>query len=87
MIRRAAGHPTPIRTALLALCVAGLASLAGCEKSQKLDTSAKKPDAHPWDASDAANPAYSVAGFKAGDKTAWEEQLRKRAQAQNDYVR
>ena len=87
MSRRAGVKPTTIRTVVLALCVAGIAALAGCEKSQKLDTSVKKPDAHPWDASDAANPAYSVAGFKTGDKTAWEEQLRKRAQAQNDYVR
>lgn len=87
MSRRAAVNLTTFRTATLVLCMAGLAALAGCEKSQTLDTSVKKPDAHPWDASNAANPAYSVAGFKTGDKTAWEEQLRKRAQAQNDYVR
>jgi hypothetical protein len=37
--------------------------------------------------SDAANPAFKAPGWKDGDKTAWEEQLRKRNQAQNDYAR
>nr|WP_217283833.1 hypothetical protein [Aquabacterium terrae] len=64
------------------------AALAGCgERSQKLDQTARKPDAQPWSASDAATPAFLASGWKVGDKTAWEEQIRKRAQAQNDYVR
>ncbi len=29
---------------------------------------------------------YAVPGWKAGDKTAWERQLRTRAQGQNDYA-
>ena len=63
-------------------------ALAGCgDKAQTLDASAKKPDAQPWAVSDSATPAFAAAGWKAGDKTAWEEQIRKRNQAQNDYVR
>ena len=63
-------------------------SLAACgEKAQTLDASAKRPDAAPWAVSDAANPAFKAPGWKDGDKTAWEEQLRKRNQAQNDYAR
>ena len=64
-----------------------LGGLAGCEKPQTLDASARKPDAAAWMESEAANPAYRAPGWKAGDKTAWEEQIRKRNQAQNDYVR
>lgn len=70
------------------LCLAlGLALSACGERSQRLEQAAKKPDAQPWAASDAANPAYLAPGWKMGDKSAWEEQLRKRNQAQNDYVR
>ena len=71
------------------VCAAvALLALAGCgDKVQTLDASARKVDAQAWSVSDAANPAFAAPGWKAGDKTAWEEQLRKRNQAQNDYVR
>ena len=63
-------------------------SLAACgEKPQTMDASAKKTDAQPWSVSDAANPAFKAAGWKAGDKTSWEDQIRQRNQAQNDYAR
>jgi len=63
-------------------------SLAACgEKPQTLDASAKKVDAPPWAPSDSANPAFAAKGWKGGDKTAWEAQLRQRNQAQNDYAR
>ena len=63
-------------------------ALAGCgEKPQAMDASAKKSDAPPWASSSTADPAFAAAGWKGGDKAAWEEQLRKRNQAQNDYVR
>ena len=62
--------------------------LAACgEKPQTIDASAKKSDAEPWTVSNAANPAFAAAGWTAGDKTAWEEQIRKRNQSQNDYAR
>ena len=68
--------------ALLAL------TLAACgEKPQRMDVGAKKADAEPWTVSDAANPVFKAGGWKAGDKTSWEEELRKRNQAQNDYAR
>ena len=67
---------------------AAVLSLAGCgEKAQTLDASAKKVDPQPWSVSSAAEPAYAAPGWKAGDKTAWEAQIRQRNQAQNDYVR
>lgn len=74
------------RVVALGLCMAVTLSACG-ERSQQLDPSAKKPDAQAWTVSDAANPAFMAPGWKAGDKAAWEEQLRKRNQAQNDYLR
>ncbi len=65
-----------------------LAALAGCgDKPQTMDASARKVDATAWSVSDAANPAHRAPGFKDGDKAAWEQQIRQRNQAQNDYVR
>jgi ABC-type glycerol-3-phosphate transport system substrate-binding protein len=68
--------------------MAALLSLAACgEKPQAMDATAKKSDAEPWTVSSSATPAFTVPGWKVGDKAAWEEQLRKRNQSQNDYVR
>ncbi len=52
-----------------------------------MDQTAKKADAEPWTISDAANPAFKAQGWKDGDKAAWEQQIRQRNQAQNDYAR
>lgn len=70
--------------------VAGALALLtmGCgDKAQTLDASTRKVDRQPWTLSDAAEPAFAAPGWKSGDKIAWEEQIRKRHQAQNDYVR
>jgi len=38
--------------------------------------------------SSTAEPAFAAKGWKAtGDKAAWEQQIRQRGQAQNDYAR
>ena len=74
--------------ATLAAGAFAVAALAACgEKPQTMDNAARKLDAAPWTVSDAATPAFRATGWKDGDKTAWEEQLRQRSQAQNDYVR
>ena len=64
-----------------------LALVACGEKPQAMDVAAKKADAEPWTTSNAANSAFYAPGWKVGDKTAWEEQMRQRNRAQNDYVR
>ena len=69
-----------VAAAVLSLCACG-------ERVQTLDASGKKVDAEPWTVSDSADPAFMAPGWKSGDKTAWEEQLRKRSQGQNDYQR
>jgi hypothetical protein len=75
------------KAALLITAAASLLALAGCERAQTQDASARKVDAPAWAKSDAATPGFAAAGFTPGDKTAWENQMRKRNQAQNDYVR
>ncbi len=65
------------------LAMAMLATACG-EKAQTAGAVAIKTDAKPWTG---ANAAYMAPGWKAGDAKAWEEQLKSRAQAQNEYVR
>jgi hypothetical protein len=60
-------------------------ALAACgEKPQTLDSDAKKVDAKAWEQS---NSPFVAGGWKSGDKTSWDEQLRMRAQSQNEYAR
>ena len=62
-----------------ALCVA----LTACgEKPQT--ASSRKADAK---ASDGPGTAYTAAGWKPGDATSWDQQIRVRSQAQNEYAR
>jgi len=60
-------------------------ALAGCgEKPQVLEAGKKKPDAKAWEAN---NSPFLASGYKAGDEAAWEQQMRRRAQTQNEYAR
>jgi hypothetical protein len=71
----------------IALLMAVTVPLAGCgEKAQTLGAaSAKKSDAKAWEGVTVGNE-YSASGYKAGDKTAWETQLKARAErGQNEY--
>jgi len=43
-----------------------------------------KPDTHPWEGD---SLAHGTSEFKRGDKAAWENALKARAQAQNEYAR
>ena len=63
--------------------VAGAFALAGCaEKDQT--ASGIKSDAAPFNGT---NKPYVAAGWKPGDRNSWEQQLKVRAQGQNDYVK
>ena len=73
--------------AFAAVAAAALALAACGDKPQTMDASARKVDAAPWTVSDAANPAYRAPGWKDGDQAAWDQQIRQRNQAQNDYAR
>lgn len=58
--------------------------LAACSEKPQDVAAGKKPDVPNWQGTD---NAYVVPGFKAGDRKVWEEQLRTRAQSQNEYTR
>ncbi len=64
------------------------AALAACaEKPQTAGT--RKADVDPMQGTaQGADPAYNAAGWKAGDATSWETQLKSRTQnGQNEYSR
>jgi hypothetical protein len=73
-----------IRTiaSMSALAVA-LAGLAACTEQPQTATQ-RKSDEKIWAGTD---NAFAAPGWKSGDQASWEEQLRKRAQAQNEYGR
>ncbi len=59
--------------------------LAACSDKPQV-AATRQHDAKPWQGLAAGQSAD--AGWKAGDQTAWEEQLRNRAQrGQNEYTR
>ena len=71
-------------TIVCALVGAFAFAVAGCERPQTLDGGAKKADAKAWEPS---NSPYMAGNWKAGDQASWDEQLRARAQSQNEYLR
>jgi hypothetical protein len=74
MIRRSIGF---VFTAAMVLAL-----VACSEAPQK--ASMKKSDTEAWQATDSA---FVAPGWKEGDRSSWEEQLRNRALGQNDYAK
>ncbi len=66
----------------LALVAAAFMLTACGEKPQTAAT--RKSDGKPWEATQSV---YAAEGWKSGDQTSWEQQMRQRAQAQNEYSR
>jgi len=71
----------PLRLAVLALL--GVAFSGCAEKAQTAGT-ARKTDGKAWESK---ATAYDAPGYKPGDKTAWEAQLRTRNAGQNEYAK
>lgn len=68
----------------LALSAIALA-LFGCgEKSQSQADARISGDTQPWQG---AHDPFVAKGWTPGNKTTWENQLRSRAQYQNEYVK
>ena len=73
-----------MRPSTLLMWVTAVALLSACtEKPQTAKTS--KSDVQAYEG--ASNKEFTVAGWKAGDKASWEEQMRIRSQGQNEYSR
>lgn len=68
----------------LVAALAAVVGLSGCDKPQVSDQAKRKPDVAAYQGTD---NAFADASWKRGDQKAWEEQLRKRSQGQNEYSR
>jgi hypothetical protein len=71
-----------MKTSILIGSVALL--LAACGEKPQDVSAGKKPDVPNWQGTD---NAFVAPGFKGGDRKVWEEQLKTRAQGQNEYTR
>jgi hypothetical protein len=69
---------------ILCAAVAVALSLAACGEQNTSGTTPRKADAKAWQGTDGT---FAAAGWKPSDAAAWQEQLRVRAQAQNEYNR
>jgi len=71
--------------ARLALAAAAALLLSACgEQVQTVPVGgAQKVDGHAWAAS---SSPYLASGWTTGDQASWDAQLRRRAQAQNDFA-
>jgi hypothetical protein len=66
------------------ILIAALTTLAACtEKPQTLGSGAKQD----VPAFQGTGMAFTVPGWKPGDKTSWEQELKTRTQNQNEYAR
>ena len=71
--------------ALLALPVlVALCALGACGEKPQTQEAQRKTDTHAFQG---AAPAFAASGWKAGDAASWENQMRSRAQGQNEYSR
>jgi len=67
------------------IVIAALTALAACtEQPQTLNSSGTKVDAPAFQG---AGMAFTVPGWKPGDKTSWDQGLKTRTQNQNDYAK
>ncbi|WP_307189714.1 hypothetical protein [Azohydromonas lata] len=69
---------------MLALAAAAMALSACGERSQELGAKHVKSDKPAFSGGDAQ---FTAAGWNAGDRAAWEQQIRTRGQGQNEYSR
>jgi len=73
------------------LLAAASALLAACGEKPQTNAEGVKLDAAPWSGTGAqpgTGTAFTAQGWKVGDKDAWQQQLKTRAQnGQNDYTR
>jgi len=72
-----------IRAAVL--IALGALALAGCAEREQTATGIKS-DQQVF-AGTNKQPPFMAAGWKPGDRAAWEQQMKVRTQGQNDYVK
>jgi len=73
---------------MAAACMLVLAS--ACSEKPQTNAEGVRHDAPPWSGTGVqpdSGTAFTAPGWQVGDKTAWQQQLKTRAQNQNDYVK
>lgn len=78
------------RALTLALVAASLGLLAACSEKPQTNTHGVKFDAVPWSGTGTqtnTGTAFTAPGWKVGDRTAWEQQIKTRMNGQNEYVK
>jgi uncharacterized low-complexity protein len=73
-----------IKPLLIAVAAVATLALGACGEKPQTAGTTPKSDTKAWEGQASAHAAD---GYKGGDKAAWEQQLRQRAQNQNDYTR
>jgi hypothetical protein len=71
---------------LIAAFMGIMVLLTGCSETPQTVGSKPRADAKAWQGSAQASP-YAASGWKAGDETSWQAQIRTRGQQQNEYLR
>jgi len=77
-----------VLTPALIVAVAGM--LAACGEKPQTNTHGVKFDAVPWSGTGTqlnTGTPFTAPGWKVGDKTAWEQQIKTRMNGQNEYVK
>ena len=74
------------RSHRLFLALASALALSACgDRPQTIRTGeSRHADSNAWDVS--GTDRYVATGWNRGDRASWEDQLRRRAQHQNDYA-
>jgi outer membrane biogenesis lipoprotein LolB len=81
--------------AMTAALASAVLLLAACGEKPQTNAQGVKHDAAPWSGTSTGTQenagtgtVFTAAGWKVGDKNAWQQQLKTRTQnGQNDYVR
>ena len=82
-------HATVARVTLVALASAAML-LAACGERPQTNAEGVKYDATPWTGTGKqtdTGTAFTAPGWKVGDKTAWEQQIKLRSNGQNEYTK
>ena len=78
-----------LASVLVALAASAFLNIACTEKPQT-NAEGVKQDAAPWSGTGAQadkGTAFTAPGWKVGEKTAWEQQIKLRTNGQNEYTR
>lgn len=75
---------------MLVALASGAMLLAACSEKPQTNAEGVKYDAVPWSGTGTqanTGTVFTAPGWKVGDKTAWEQQIKTRSNGQNEYTR